>query len=75
MPGNSIYDKFCEDIERYLNSKLPDLPQSTQMEIGEYISGRTNRLVAEAYEEYESRMDSLAKRNADRLKRFRGGDA
>lgn len=64
----SIYDEFNADIERYLNSKLPELPTSTQMEIGEYISCRVNRLVMDAYAENEDRMD---KRNNRYWERFR----
>ncbi len=65
----SIYDKFCEDIEKYLNSKLPELPQSTQMEIGEYISNRVGRLITEAYAENEELMDKRSKKYMERLQR------
>ena len=65
----SIYDEFNADIERYLNSKLPELPQSTQMEIGEYISGRVGRLVVEAYEENERRMSKYTKSPRPRMLR------
>ena len=41
----SIYTEFDKDIERYLTSKLPDLPVHTAMEIGEYIGNRTRTLV------------------------------
>lgn len=65
----SLFDKFCADIEKYLNSKLPDLPQSTQMEIGEYISSRVQRLVQDAYIENEEIMDKRNKRYWERFKR------
>ena len=64
----SIYDKFCEDIEKYLDSKLPDMPTATQMEIGEYISNRVHRLVQEAYVEHESIMDKRNQRYWERYK-------
>lgn len=73
---NTIYDKFCEDIERYLASKLPDLPKDTAMEIGEYISARTNRLVTVAYADYEETMDKRYKRHLERYARPKpGGDS
>lgn len=68
----SIYDTFCTDIERYLTSKLPDLPVSTQMEIGEYISNRVNRLVSEACEDVTRRMEKKIPPKRRRLKRWTG---
>ena len=69
----SIYDQFTYDIERYLNSKLPELPQSTQMEIGEYISCRVNRLVMEAYDEHERRIRKYTnKPRYSKLRRWTG---
>lgn len=53
----NIYDRFSADVERYLTSKLPELPASTQMEISEYISNRISRLVNDAYAEHEDRMN------------------
>ena len=72
----SLYDKFCEDIEKYLQDKLPQVPQSTATEIGEYISNRTSRLVAEMYIEYEEQMDKRSNRYWERLKRSKpAGDS
>ena len=65
----SLYDKFCADIEKYLNSKLPDIPQCTTMEIGEYISSRVQRLVQETYIEYEEKMEERNKRFWERYAR------
>ena len=66
----SLYDQFNTDIERYLTSKLPELPSSTQMEISEYISCRVGRLVVEAYEENEKKMDRMIEKHARRLERY-----
>lgn len=65
----SIQDKFCADVEKYLQDKLPQVPQSTAMEIGEYISNRASRLVVEMYTEYEEQADKRAKRYWERFKR------
>lgn len=66
----SIYDQFNADITRYLSSKLPEMPESTQMEIGEYICGRVNRLVIEVYDEHEKKMDRMAEKHARRIKSY-----
>ena len=67
----NIYDRFCADVERYLTSKLPELPASTQMEISEYISNRISRLINDAYAEHEDRMNKRIDSYRRRFERSR----
>lgn len=41
-----IFVDYARDVGKYLTSKLPDVPEHVAMEISEYISNRTNNLVA-----------------------------
>lgn len=67
----NIYDQFSADLERYLTSKLPELPVSTQMEISEYISNRVSRLVNDAYAEHEDRMNKRIDSYRRRFERYK----
>lgn len=51
----SLGQDFSKDIETYLNKKLPNLPEATAMEIGEYVNCRIQRYTAELYNELVDR--------------------
>lgn len=57
------FNKYMEDIERYLKAKLPDVPEATLMEIGTHIAYKTVILVTDLNTEryrYEQRRASKA---------------
>ena len=41
------YTDYAKDVETYLKSKAPDLPEHVIMEIGDYIAHKTSVLVAD----------------------------
>lgn len=42
---NGIYEQFMDDCNKYLESKLPDVPVHVLMDISAYIANRTSILV------------------------------
>ena len=64
----SLGQDFSNDIQRYINVKLPEVPESTAMEIGEYISCRVQRYVAELYNEIVDREYKREKMRSRRMK-------
>ena len=48
----NCYQKFCYDLQKYLSSKCPDIPDHTVMEISAYISYRSSILVSDALTNY-----------------------
>lgn len=49
----NIYQQFDKDVTEYLNSKLPDVPAHTAMEISAYISQKVGILIMDERREYE----------------------
>lgn len=64
----SLGQDFSNDIQRYINVKLPEVSESTAMEIGEYISCRVQRYVAELYNEIVDREYKREKLRNRRMK-------
>ena len=58
----SLQTEFLNDIERYLNSKLPELPEYIAMEIGAYIGNRVGIFVSDMYYQNEERNEKRMKR-------------
>lgn len=44
MSINRVFINYTKDLEKYLISKLPDVPVHTLMEIAEYIGNKTATL-------------------------------
>lgn len=51
-----VYTEFAKDIEKYLVSKLPEIPEHTAKEIGAYISNKMMICVNDMLREYERDM-------------------
>ena len=43
-----MYNKYAEDLQKYLVAKFPYADASTLTEVAEYITNRTIRLTSEA---------------------------
>ena len=53
MSMDLIYTKHAEEIGKYLESKLPDVPPHTAQEIAAYIGQKTHILVVDVLREYD----------------------
>ena len=47
----NIFTEYAKDVAEYLESKLPDVPTHTVMEIAEYIGSKTCILTADLLRE------------------------
>lgn len=63
---NLLCREYSADLEKYLNSKLPDLPEHTAMEISEYITYKTNNFMADYIREHERVVENRMKRRSRR---------
>lgn len=58
MPKQDTFQNYAKDVEKYLTSKLPDIPLHVMMEIGEYISNKTANLVQDVLKERDKQWQS-----------------
>ena len=58
MPKQDTFQNYAKDVERYLASKLPDIPLHVMMEIGEYISNKTANLASDVLKERDKQWQS-----------------
>ena len=62
MGMNMVYTKHMEELQTYLQSKLPALPVHTAQEIAAHIANKTNILVNDLLLEYENERRAEARR-------------
>ena len=58
MPKQDTFQNYAKDVEKYLPSKLPDIPLHVMMEIGEYISNKTANLIQDVLKERDKQWQS-----------------
>lgn len=67
--------EFERDIERYLKSKLPDVPENTVMEIATYVTNRTIIFVSDSVQQLNKSYRPQRKVSyRSYFDRFSGGD-
>ncbi len=54
MSMNMVYTKHMEELQTYLQSKLPEMPVHTAQEIAAHIANKTFILVQDMLREYEN---------------------
>lgn len=69
MSMDMIYTKHAEEIGKYLESKLPDVPPHTAQEIAAYIGQKTHVLVIDLLREYEKDIRQTEKMRSERFRR------
>ena len=62
MGMNMVYTKHMEELQTYLQSKLPELPVHTAQEIAAHIACKTNVLVNDMLMEYDRERRADARR-------------
>ena len=66
MSMNMVYTKHMEELQTYLQSKLPELPVHTAQEIAAHIANKTNVLVNDMLMEYDRELRAAAYRRERR---------
>lgn len=73
------YNRLAEDLNTYLNAKLPDVAESTKMELSEYISNRLFRFLQDALwerdEEWRRAMKAEYRKHTRNPYRVQNNDA
>ena len=64
MSMGMVYTEFAKDIEKYLNSKLPEMPVHTAQEIGSHIGNKVAILVSDMMREYDRELKWNMSKNA-----------
>lgn len=67
-----VYTEFAKDIEKYLISKLPALPEHTAQEIGAHISNKIIICMSDMLREYEKDMKLTIRKGSYRRKSQEG---